>query len=172
MGAINCIKHRDLCHSVKVHSYPSLVAVNWPGAPQGTPEEPAINMFKYGSNSFEETMTNIKTAFPGLVEVRAPGQGVEEGNVDLSVGAGTGRVGEAVWRTRVAPCALRLEDAAVSVRWILKYDVFTQGLRLSDKRMGECVRAWRMTSLLEARCEEVVASWCDTGSNLSSDQKR
>lgn len=84
-------------------------------------------------------MANIKTAFPGLLRVSAPEQEVEEGNPGLSMEAGT--MGEAVWRTRVAPCLLRLEDAAVSVQWILRNDVFTQGLQLSDKRMGECVRA-------------------------------
>lgn len=136
VGAINCIEHRDLCHSFKVHSYPSLVGVNWPGAPEGTPEEPAINMFKFGSHSFKDTMANIETAFPGLLKVDELTQGVEEGNLGLAMKAG--RKGDAVWRTRPVPCELLLEDAAVSVQWVLRYDVFTQGLRLTDKRMGEC----------------------------------
>lgn len=135
VGAIDCTKYFDLCRSFKVHSYPSLVGVNWPGAPEGTPEEPSVNLFKSGSHSFEDTMANIETAFPGMIEVGVPTREEEEGHLDLHGEAA--KVGGEVWRTRVASCALRLEDAAVSVHWILRNDVFTQGLRLTDKRMGE-----------------------------------
>lgn len=157
VGAINCDKHRDLCHSFKVHGYPSLVGVNWPGAPEGTPEEPAVNMFKFGSHSFEDTMANIETAFPGLLRVGAPEQEAEEGNLGLALEGG--KVGDVVWRTRVAPCAVRLEDATVSVRWILRNDVFTQGLQLTDKRMGECVSACACAAH-DARCWRQGARKC------------
>lgn len=131
VGAVNCAKHGSLCRSLKVHGYPSLVAVNWPGAPQGTPEQPSVNLFKFGTHSFEDTMTNIEAAFPGVMGVPRE----LEGNFDYGMEAG--KVGGGEGGARVVPCVLRMEDAAVSVRWVLRNDVFTQGLTLSDERMGE-----------------------------------
>ena len=84
VGAVNCAKHGSLCRSLKVHGYPSLVAVNWPGAPQGTPEQPSVNLFKFGTHSFEDTMTNIEAAFPGVMGVPRE----LEGNFDYGMEAG------------------------------------------------------------------------------------
>lgn len=44
---------------------------------------------------------------------------------------------EGVVRGGGAPCKLRIEDAAVSIRFALRNEVFTQGHKLSEERLGE-----------------------------------
>lgn len=155
MGAVNCVKHGGLCRSLKVHSYPTLMALNWPGAPPGTSAEPATKVIRRGAaRSLDSLMSNVEEVFPGMVggnlgagaaaarelELPQTGGAVAKELVKASVGKRGGGVGGAT-------CALRLEDAAVSVRWVLKNDVFTQGHELSKERLGECVWVTRLRRL-------------------------
>lgn len=138
MGAVNCIKHRDLCRLLMVNAYPTLIALNSPGGPQGTATNPAITKIMKKKNTFESVLDAIKDEFPGAMdaaavadaEVVARARGLEQGNPILdkrvdNVGGGG------------APCMLRIEDAAVSVRFVLRNEVFVGGETLSKDRMGE-----------------------------------
>ena len=137
VGAINCIKHKELCQSILVPSYPTLVAVNSPGEPLGTSDKPAVKILKKGSSNYEAVMGLIEAEFPGAVNelneadavVAAASRELEQhqpalGQAAENVGGG-------------ASCILRIEDAAMSVRWVLKYEVFTRVGALDEERKGE-----------------------------------
>lgn len=132
VGAVNCVKHHDLCRSLKVGSYPSLLAVNTPGAPGGTAAEPSVTRITAGSKSLETVMTHVRDLFPGSVGGTPGALAVEVGRPRAEGGGGSGGGGN---------CVLRLEDATVSVRWVLRNDVFTQGEGLSEERMGKFYRS-------------------------------
>lgn len=139
VGAVNCIKHRELCHSLDVPAYPTLVALNSPGEPQGNAANPSVKILKKNGNSysFDNVMGMINAEFPDVLDdaVVADAEsvlarGLEQGKPVLekrveSVGGGAVR------------CILRIEDAAVSVRFVLRNEVFVGGETLSKDRMGE-----------------------------------
>lgn len=119
------------CESLKVGRYPSLYALNWPGAPTGTAAEPAAKLIKTGGGSADDIFGLIKGIFSDMAAGSVVARELES-HIGAEVGeAGGSRGGGG------AACLLRVEDAAVSVRWILTYDVFTQGSQLSKERMGE-----------------------------------
>ncbi|CAM9355093.1 unnamed protein product [Ectocarpus sp. 12 AP-2014] len=142
VGAVNCLKHRELCSSLHVPSYPTLMAINSPGEPGGTTDEPAKKVLKKGTHSFEAVMDLIKGEFAGALEnVTVPDAAAVE-VVHVKV---TGREKDRRVRGQRraseeggagAPCILRIEDAAVSVRFVLRNEVFTQGTSLDEERMG------------------------------------
>lgn len=137
VGAINCVKHRDLCRSLNVPSYPTLLALNSPGAPQGSAADPATKILEKKKNSFANVMDVIKAEFSGALD----GAAVADAEMALARGLKEGKhvldkIIEDVGG--VAPCILRMEDAAVSVRFVLRSEVFVGGETLSEDRMGEC----------------------------------
>eukprot|EP00903_Cladosiphon_okamuranus_P005345 g5341.t1 len=139
VGAINCLKHGTLCKTLSVDRYPTLIALNPPGQPQGTSTEPSIKKLDK-SGSYEEIVDVIKREFPGKVDPAAV-DGVAAARVleqEKAVSAKTQEVDtESVGGA--APCHLRIEDAAMSVRFFLKNELFTQGLQLDVERLGALV---------------------------------
>ncbi|CAM9711322.1 unnamed protein product [Pylaiella littoralis] len=135
VGAINCVKHRDLCRSLNVPSYPTLLALNSPGAPQGSAADPATKILEKKKNSFANVMDVIKAEFSGALD----GAAVADAEMALARGL---KEGKHVLDKRiedvggVAPCILRMEDAAVSVRFVLRSEVFVGGETLSEDRMA------------------------------------
>lgn len=111
------------------------MALNSPGGPQGNATNPAVKILQKKKNTFDSVMDAIKDEFPGALdgaavadaEAAALARGLEQRNpkrVENVEGAG-------------APCMLRIEDAAVSVRFVLRNEVFVGGETLSKDRMGE-----------------------------------
>lgn len=119
------------CASLKVGRYPSLFALNWPDAPTRTAAEPAAKLIKTGGGSADDILGLIRDIFSPM----AAGSVVAR-ELESRIGAEVGEAGGSRGGGGAA-CVRRVEDAAVSVRWILTYDVFTQGWQLSKERMGE-----------------------------------
>eukprot|EP00752_Nemacystus_decipiens_P001761 g1702.t1 len=141
VGAVNCIKHKDLCHTLSVSAYPTLILLNPPGQPRGTSTEPAIKKLAK-SGSYESIVDTIKLEFPDEVDPAAvadvaAARVLEQAEVTSRKTHGTenetGSVGVG------APCILRIEDAVTSVRFFLKNELFTQGPKLSKDRLGALV---------------------------------
>ena len=135
---MNCVKHRDFCRAIGVQAYPSLMALNYPGASPGTASEPAMKVLRTGVTTLEATLDQIKGTFCDLLDETAlngvdsisPARMLEQKQEEKDVGA-----------RRKVSCILRLEDAIASVVFALKNDVFTEGLELSEERKGE---SWRI----------------------------
>ncbi|CAM9676507.1 unnamed protein product, partial [Hapterophycus canaliculatus] len=136
VGAVNCIKHRRLCQSLLVDSFPTLIALNAPGERRGTAAEPAVKIMKPTFSTYHSVMDAVKTEFPSALQIDEAAAGSvavaraleqEETNLEsvIEYVAGGG-----------APCKLRVEDAAVSIRFVLRNEVFTQGHKLDEQRMG------------------------------------
>lgn len=68
VGAVNCVKHSTFCRERGIHLYPSLVALNYPGAGPGTAAKPALKTMKPGHKSFDEVLNEIKGVFSCLDE--------------------------------------------------------------------------------------------------------
>ncbi|CAM9576869.1 unnamed protein product [Scytosiphon promiscuus] len=141
VGAVNCVKHRELCKSIPVLNYPTLVALNSPSGPRGrgTAAEPATKVIETGSHKYESIMNLIEDEFLSVL------QGDEGLANDLAVARALEQdapiFGDGM--TQVArggaPCKLRIEDATVSIRFALRNEVFTQGHKLDEERMGALV---------------------------------
>lgn len=117
------------------------MAINSPGEPGGTADEPAKKVLKKGTHSFEAVMDLIKGEFAGVLENVTVPDAAEVVNVSAKAREKDRRVREqrraSEERGAGAPCILRIEDAAVSVRFVLRNEVFTQGSSLDEERMGE-----------------------------------
>lgn len=135
VGAVNCVKHLDLCRSFSIGSYPSLIALTYAAAKGETAAEPSIELMKIGKGSEEDILDLISSFFPRLqISDKAfPVQSKAASDIEVEAGMMTQR------RLEDATCFDRIEDATVSVRWMLRNDVFSQGTKLSVKRMGESV---------------------------------
>lgn len=166
VGAVNCVKHAELCRSIPVPSYPTLVAINSPGEPRGTADKPAAKVMGRGKKKFEDVMSLIEAEFPGAADGTgvAAAPRVLEQNKRVAVGDVADGAGEAG-----APCALRIEDAAMSVRFNLKYEVFTQGPKLTRDQMGECELNGPDGVRARPRCREAVL-FAVPGTNCSDSQ--
>lgn len=141
VGAVNCLKHGDLCRTLSIHRYPTLIALNPPGQPQGTSADPAIKTIEKTSN-YEGIVDAIKLEFPDAVDPAAVAH-VAAAKVLEQEEAASGKMQETENETGMgegggAPCILRIEDAVASVRFCLKNELFTGGHYLSDDRKGEC----------------------------------
>lgn len=140
VGAVNCLKHGGLCKTLSVNAYPTLIALNPPGQPQGTSTHPAIKKLDK-SGSYEAIVDTIKLEFPGEVNPAAVA-GVAAARVLEQAGAVSANTQDTENETEslggAAPCHLKIEDAATSVRFFLKNELFTQGPKLPKERLGEC----------------------------------
>lgn len=144
VGALNCLNHQDLCWSLGVNKYPTLLAVNYLGSLSGTAESPAFKKLDVRGGPIEKIMGIINAVHPPAVEVdETPEDGVngsprrtEEPTRKHEQTAVQKRITKQL-EQESAPCALRMEDAVVSVRWVLSYDVFDRGTELSPERKGE-----------------------------------
>lgn len=130
VGAVNCIKHSAFCRERGIRSYPSITALNYPGAKPGTAAKPAMMTLKSGHKTFDTVLKEIKGVFPCLDE-----DSLTAGNPVSPVR----ELGEDIQKPGGISCMLRLEDAIMSVRFSLKYDVFSEGAQLSDDRKGESI---------------------------------
>lgn len=143
VGAVNCLKHRDLCKLLSVGAFPTLIALNPPGQPRGTSAKPSIkNIAK--SRAYEDMVDTIKREFPDAVgpaavgDVAAAAWLLEQQEQGAAVpGRKTQETEDENQSVGVAPCILRIEDAVMSVRFFLRIELFTLGDRLSEQRLGE-----------------------------------
>lgn len=140
VGAVNCLKYNDLCKTLSVDRYPTLVALNPPGQPRGTSTEPAIKTLQK-AGSYESIVDAIKVEFPDAVDPAAVAD-VAGARVLEQAEAASKKAQETENETESvgggASCMLRIEDAVTSVRFFLKIELFTQGSELSEERLGEC----------------------------------
>lgn len=125
VGAINCMKHRESCWSLKVERYPTLLALNWPGALQGKPDSLERKLLQ-SMGSAEEIVKEIE-------EIFCEG---DKAAVDAAVPKPQRKAADADVSEPMPYCMWRVEDAVASIRLALTQEVFTQGSSLSRERLG------------------------------------
>lgn len=138
VGALNCTKHRDLCRSLKVTHFPSLLALNWSGAPIVEPGSRAATKPIPRVPGAGDIVAGIQNIFSAEINEdnletgELPSASKTEGAESAADSAG-GRMGDVG-----ATCRLRMEDAVASIRWFLKDEVFINAENSLDKeRLGE-----------------------------------
>lgn len=139
VGALSCLKHRELCWSLKVDRYPTLMALNWPGAPPRGEDEPATKSIDK-AGTVKVILQQVHHIFETKAADMTGDAAVPVAKTELEVDERTGGRGAADGRpgsTEGVACVHRVEDAVATIRMFLRNDVFTQGQNLSKERLGE-----------------------------------
>lgn len=146
VGAINCVKHRALCRSLKVDRYPTLLAVNWPGAPSGEAGIPAPKPISKAGEVVDivhQIKTGLGEGDQKDVDVELPPEGEEQRVAPVEVGPPIVPAVPAVPAPAAdmsdygTECPLRIEDAVASVRWVLTHETMVQDY-LEEDRWSKC----------------------------------
>lgn len=137
VGAVNCVNHRALCGSLEARRYPSLLAINWPGALPPVDGIPATKII-----ASQSTPDELVQAVHNIFEL--PEEGImcneacvikeprELGTIQLEWEEATYAKPKAEKR-----CEERLQQAVNSIRLLFLNDIFTEGTTLCDERVGE-----------------------------------
>lgn len=137
VGAINCVKYRTLCRSLKVDRYPTLLLVNWPGAPAGEPGIPASKQISK-AGGVEDIVREIEKGLgegdKNEVKLELPPEGEEQRVAPVEGGApGVPAAPPADMSNYGTGCPLRIEDAVASIRWVLTHETMVQDTLEEDR---------------------------------------